>query len=208
MNDALSTRENDMSDFMHIGILKSNKIDTAYYIARGKGYAELKAGKHWIGKAETWNSYLSSIGKSRKRIEDKIKVYKTFVIDLNIPLENLSQYTPEQLEAICPVVKQDPDYWFEQCSLSLKDLINASRETRGKKPMPIQKATSLPPGSSCIICDSTPVEDAHWPITKKMGGKFTLPLCHECHMGFLHTKGDGTFYMAYKHKIMEWLATL
>jgi hypothetical protein len=105
-------------------------------------------------------------------------------------------------------VKKRPESlndYLEDCrALSWKDLINKVRKARGKPQMPTQKGNLLAPGSSCIICGATPAEAAHWPITKAMGGRFTIPLCRECHSEY-HQHGDITFYDHYKRKIGEWL---
>ena len=36
----------------------------------------------------------------------------------------------------------------------------------------------------CIVpgCDRLATDQAHWPRTKAVGGRWTVPLCHSCHM--------------------------
>jgi hypothetical protein len=78
--------------------------------------------------------------------------------------------------------------------------------------MPISKSTADEPPASdspsiCCVCGATPTENAHWPITEKMGGEFTIPLCRKCHHEY-HTSGDVTFYSKYKRRLGGYLAKL
>lgn len=54
----------------------------------------------------------------------------------------------------------------------------------------------------CILCGERPVDKAHFPTTKKMGGEDwqVIPLCRKCHEEF-HIRGVDTFISSYKPKV-------
>ena len=195
-------------------LLARNKLDigiqTYTKLRRGQTLSAIKKNRTYLGRTDTFNEYISLEDWS-KDAKKCMNLYNFYIVEHGLQSEDIEEIHHGRLLEAMKAIKLQPDKltdWIECCEvLSTKDLINTVKEARGENPMPIQKATSLPPGSSCIICSATPAENAHWPITKKMGGKFTLPLCRECHNA-LHQQGDVTWYANNKHKIMEWLATL
>lgn len=196
-------------------LLARNKLDigiqTHIKLRRGWVLSEIKANRTYLGQADTFEEYLSQYD-ARSDANECMRLYKFYIVEHGLQSEDIDEIHHDRLLEVMKAIKLQPDKltgWLELCTvLSWKDLINAVRETRGRAHMPKEPKKPPPPGSSCIICGTTPVENAHWPITEKMGGTFTIPLCHDCHIGDLHNQGDVTWYSNNKHKIMEWLATL
>lgn len=182
-------------------------IQTHIMLKRGWALSEIKEYKVYKGEADSFEEYLSQ-GDVRKDARICMDLYEFYIIKHTLHHEDIEDIHYMRLLEAIKAIKLQPEQleeWLERCRvLSWKDLINEIREARGKPQMPVQKATSSP-GSSCIICDVTPAFDAHWPITDKMGGKFTIPLCAKCHDEY-HVEGDITFYKNYKQKIGKWLA--
>ena len=76
--------------------------------------------------------------------------------------------------------------------------------TPTKEKTSFKESASTPLGHPCIICGATPSEKAHYPITEKMGGILTIPLCHYHHIGELHQWGVDTFTKKYKKQIRKY----
>ena len=199
-------------------LLARNRLDigiqTHVKLKRGWVLTEIKKHKLYEGKADSFNEYLS---QEDVRTDAKIcmDLYNFYIVEHKLHSEDIEDiHYLRLLEAMKAITKQPDNLWewLDNCRiLSWKDLINAVRETRGLAEMPKVKSSAKevppPPGSHCILHPERPAEAAHWPITKAMGGKFTIPLCRECHTEY-HTKGDVTFYNNYKGKIGKWLETL
>jgi len=194
-------------------LLASNKLDigiiTHVMLRRGQTLTEIKKHRTYIGRADTFEEYLSEYDV-RSDARKCMNLYNFYIIEHGLQGSDIEDIHHERLLEAMKSIKKKPDRLFdylEMCrELSWKDMINTVREARGLSSMPHPEAiTSFPSGSSCIICGATPAEQAHWPITEKMGGKFTIPLCRECHSEY-HQHGDVTFYDHYKRKIGEWLA--
>ncbi len=184
-------------------------VQTHIILKRGWVLSEIKEYKVYKDEADSFEEYLAQ-DDVRKDARICMDLYGFYITKHRLHHEDIQDIHYLRLLEAIKAIKLHPENleeWLEKCRvLSWKDLINEIREARGKPQMPVQKATSSP-GSSCIICGGLPVEDAHWPITKKMGGTLTLPLCNKCHIGDLHQHGDIEFYTKYKRKIGKWLAT-
>ena len=193
-------------------LLASNKLDigiiTHVMLRRGQTLTEIKKHRTYLGRADTFEEYLSEYDV-RSNARECMNLYNFYIIEHGLRGSDIEHIHHERLLEAMKAVKKQPDRLFdyiEMCQeLSWKDLINEIRKARGKTSMPIQKGNLLAPVPFCIICGATPAVQAHWPITDKMGGKFTIPLCAKCHDEY-HVKGDVTFYKNYKRKIGEWLA--
>ena len=188
-------------------------IITHMMLKRGADLIQIKENQDYLGVADTFNEYLSQkdVRKDAKICMDLVNFY---ILHHRLQAEDIHDIHHDRLLEAMKAIKVEPDKlhdWLSLCrELSWKDLINAVRGVRGRAEMPESKpSTGEPPypGSPCILHPQRVAENAHWPITEKMGGKFTLPLCRECH-NELHTIGDVTFYAKYKRKIGEYLATL
>jgi len=193
-------------------LLARNELDigimTHIKLRRGWVLTEIKEHKLYLGRADTFEEYLSQEDVRSDAIEC-MNLYNFYIIEHKLQSKDIEDIHYERLLEVMKAVKKQPESlnnYLEDCrALSWKDLINKVRKARGKTSMPIQKGNLLAPVPFCIICGATPAVQAHWPITDKMGGEFTIPLCAKCHDEY-HVKGDVTFYKNYKRKIGEWLA--
>jgi len=187
-------------------------IQTHAMLRRGWVLTEIKDNKLYKGKADTFAEYISQ-ADVRADAKCCMELYDFYIVQHKLPAENIQDIHYKRLLEAKKAITLEPDKlneWIDDCrALSWKDLINAVRGVRGRAEMPTSKSTTDEPPASdspspCCICGATPAENAHWPITDKMGGLFTIPLCRGCHNEY-HAKGDGTFYKNYKHKIGEYL---
>jgi len=185
-------------------------VITHTMLKRGADLIQIRESKDYRGQADTFAEYLSQ-NDVRKDAKLCMALVEYYILHHGLEVSDIHDIHHDRLKEVMEKLPDLPtaeiDEWLEACrELSWKDLLNKIRRARGKPPMPFQaKDNLLDPSPSCCICGATPVEDAHWPITKKMGGAFTIPLCRECHNEY-HQHGDTTFYDHYKRKIGEWLA--
>ena len=150
---------------------------------------------------------MPEIGFQRSTVYAFIHIHELYVDKLGrepIELCNIGMY---KLQQINPVVEGDPDEWLSKAEvLSPKDLINCVREHQGKEPMP--EPPQVAHGhSNCILHPDRESVQAHFPITIKAGGKFTIPLCPECH-DELHHMGVDSWFSVYKRPLGVYLETL
>ena len=184
-------------------------VETHSRFKRGWLLTEIKDNKLYKGKADSFKEFLSQ-ADVRSDARDCMDLYKFYVQKHGLHIEDIQDIHHLRLLEAKKAITKQPDKlweWLDNCRvLSWMDLINEVREARGLSQMPRAVAvTSESAAPPCCICGGLPSEQAHWPITKKMGGEFTIPLCRECHDEY-HQHGDVTFYDHYKRKIGEWLA--
>ena len=188
-------------------------IQTHVRLRRGWALSEIKEHKLYEGEADSFEEYLSQ-DDVRKDAKACIELFNFYITEHELPVEDIEDIHYLRLTEAMKAIKLQPaklNEYLEKCRvLSWKDLINETREARGKTPMPIQKAKHLlsPPGSPydkvwvkqqpCLEynCGAPPPSDPHhWPRTKAAGGKFMLPLCRKHHT------------LAQAHGPTRWFAT-
>jgi hypothetical protein len=140
-----------------------------------------------------------------------VKLFEVYR-ELGVPEAKLLPIGTTKLSVVIPVVKTDVDLWLTKAAeLSKSDLINEVRVAQGKQEMPFSPPPSFesPPegGPSCLLHPDRVGERAHFPITEKMGGKLTVPLCRECHNEY-HNIGVWTWAERYARKWAEYLYNL
>ena len=186
-----------------------NKTDVATNLIRGSKLLTMKRGElHRSLGYDTWYEFLADNNIARKKAKTATQITEVFCEKHKINTEILMDIGEDKLDDILPTIKKEPNKvneWIDKAmTWSRKDLINETRRARGKPSMP-QEKNLLDPGSPpCCVCGNLPTEKAHWPVTKKMGGKFTIPLCGECHREY-HQHGDVSFYDHYKRRIGAYL---
>ena len=182
-------------------LLARNKLDigiqTHVKLRRGWALTEIKKNKLYRRQAETFNEFLSAEDVRSDALEC-MNLYDFYIVKHTLLAEDIEDIHHDRLLEVMSAIKAQPDKLEELITdcrvLSWKDLLNKSRETRGKTPMPVQKAKHLlsPPGSPydkawvkqqpCLEClASPPSEPHHWPRTKGAGGRFMIPLCGKHH---------------------------
>jgi len=158
----------------------------------------------------TFNEFIAQpeIGMSRSAVYALIKRYEIYSLHLNVPENRLLNIDNSKLDIIAPVVRNAPEEWLSKAEqLSQSDLINETRLAQGRGEM-----SPLPPSSSvsasapfstyeeyvrrqpCCICGDSECDArdyAHFPRTKKSGGKFGIPMCRKCHTEFDNSKDPG-----------------
>jgi len=200
---------------MNTVLLSRHKFDigvqTHIMLRRGEVLHTIKENQCYKGQADSFAEYLAQDDvRSDARI--CMDIYKFYCLHSRVPAEDIQDIHYLRLHEAMKAIKLQPDKlseWLECCrTLSWKDLINKVRGVRQKPPL---QSKSPPfdesPDSPCLLHPERKAEQAHWPITAKMGGKFTIPLCRACHNEY-HDIGDVSFYSKYKRKIGEWLETL
>jgi len=187
-------------------------IITHMTFKRGADLTLIRDTQAYEGVADTFNEYLSQkdVLKDTKFCMDLFNFYCTRHRQHLEDVHDLHHLRlAEVMKKLPNIATDEVEEWLHKLrNLSWKDSINAIRRARGRAEMPQSPSTQdKPPDSGplfCCVCGGHPAEKAHWPITERMGGKFTIPLCRGCHEEY-HTCGDVTFYERYKRKIGEWL---
>lgn len=195
--------------------------DTARYLRMGKMFKGFRdKDKYKDLGYESFAEFNSDpeMGFNPKAVDTCIKVYEKYILHLDVPADVLCSIGHRRLQLILPLMIHEDEtsgMWLERADTwSYADLINAVRKEKGRDSMPkktsfqgvvptsyIKYVESCP----CLLHPNRKSEKAHWPTTDKMGGKFLLPLCQECHIGDLHQHGEDTFFAVYKVKIGLWL---
>jgi len=210
--------------------------ESSYHIAShclrlGKYFRQLrdkKLYKYIFGQDgdTTWTGFLANpeVKFSQSSVYNFIELYELWILRLGYREENITDVGYKRLMLVTPITRKNPDQadkWLSEARvLSQSDLINTVRASEGKPPMIPRKNFQLledsPVFSSyrdfvkshpCILHPARPSEYAHFPLTDKMGGKFGVPLCRECHAE-LHQIGDISWYSKYKRKLGEYLEGL
>ncbi len=207
-------------------ILEAKSAETNRVIYLGHLFKQIrdkKLYKHLDSECGNFNEFLATpeIGFARSTCYSYIHLYEKYVEELNYDVEYLSEIGHKRLQLILPFVDKDPfvtvETWMGRAKeWSYKDLINEIRKKQGRGPMKeVAKKKTLHGGYieyakayGCIHHRNRKPEMAHFPKTDKMGGINRLPLCHECHIGELHTIGVDSYFSLYKDQIMDYLFNL
>jgi hypothetical protein len=205
----------------------NEKIMTAKYAVEGAFFClggflkEMRDGKYYkVLGFDYFKDYLEQPERGIKHATayKLIGVFELYT-KLGIEERKLLPIGITKLDAIAPVVEKDIPGWLAKAeTLSKSDLINEVRAARGKPEMekrrmeePIQadpiSLESPPHPAPCLLHPERAGERAHFPITEKMGGKLTLPLCRECH-NEMHNIGVWTWAKNYAHQWSNYLYSL
>jgi len=158
----------------------------------------------------SFNEFIASpeIGLSRSAVYALIRRFELYSVRLQIPEATLISIDHSKLDIIAPVVEKDPARWIgEAANLSSRDLINETRQEQGREEMkvlatpPEDGAVEPAPSSylayvrkqACCACGRSGAVYAHFPRHERPGGKFGIPLCHECHDRYHHGEKDWTW---------------
>jgi hypothetical protein len=180
-------------------IIEDNQEITSHRFHMGAYLHLIQDQEHWRGKADTFNEYLTTVGK-RSTLRDNIKLFEFYILDCKLTINDIVDIDTDKLLAAIPIVKANKNSKLIELTLdmcrtnSMKDIINEAREVSGKPPMKAEIKTSRhllsKPGTSssykefvqnhpCILCGKKS-DAAHFPRTR-VRGKFMIPLCRECH---------------------------
>lgn len=213
------TQKADKAYKLYDEIKQSKMIDTMRLIEMGKAFKEIHDKKRYKDLGyDTFTEFCADpeLGYQKSTVYSFIKIYETYVLHLNVSADVLCSIGHRRLQLILPLIGDAFDLeWLERAETwGYADLINAVRKAKGRDSMPtktsfhdvvpksyIKYVESCP----CLLHPNRKSEKAHFPTTDKMGGKFIIPLCTECHIGDLHQQGIDTFFANNKVKIGLWL---
>ena len=198
--------------------------ESSYHIAShclrlGKYFKELrdkKLYKYIFGQDDsTWTEFLATpeIRFERSSVYNFIGLYELWILKLGYLEKEITDIGYKRLMLVTPITRKNPEQAQEWLSaadtMSQSDLINTVREAEGKEPMKKSDTAESPPhtslfdydtfvkGHACILHPARSSERAHFPRTSKVGGKFYIPLCHECHME-MHSIGIVSWFDTYR----------
>ena len=221
MNNAITIIPNkDKIDAAYLAwtaIQESSYMIAGHCLRLGKYFKELrdkKLYKYIFGQDDsTWTEFLATpeIRFERSSVYNFIGLYELWVLKLGYLEQELTNIGYKRLMLVTPITRKNPDEaqdWLSMAdTLSQSDLINTVREAEGKPPMVPKKVEDSPPNTfdydtfvkehPCILHPARSSERAHFPRTKKVGGKFYIPMCHECHME-QHSIGVVSWFDTYR----------
>ena len=197
--------------------------ESSYHIAThvinlGKHFKELRDKelyKYIFGQDgdSTWISFLANpeVKFSRSSVYNFIELYELWILQLGYKEEDITDVGYKRLMLVTPITRKNPelaDEWIAEArTLSQSDLINSVREADGKQKMKPKQIKPKPSHSPpCILHPVRDSEPHHFPRTRKYG-KFTIPLCRECHTE-AHSIGVVTWFDLYRAKLGEYLDKL
>jgi hypothetical protein len=146
-------------------------IQTHVKLRRGWALSEIKAHKLYLGRADTFDEYLSQ-EDVRKDALECVDLYKFYIVKHKLHSEDIDDIHYLRLAEAKKAITKQPDKlweWLDNCRvLSWKDLINAVRGVRGRAEMPQSQATAAKPPDPdspppCCVCGNKQTEQAHWP---------------------------------------------
>jgi len=207
---------------MNSVLLAQNDVDigvmTRVMLRRGENLYNIKQNETYRGQADTFNEYLAA-NDVRDDARKCIDLYKFYILEHSLLADDIQHVHYKRLLEIMPAVKKQPHRlfdWIEWANeLSWKDLINKVREVKGRPPLPREggappsnkQVAPMPLDSHCLVCGGYPVDKAHWPVTKAAGGRYTIPLCRECHAD-MHQYGIITWTDRYRKQLHDYFMKL
>lgn len=193
-------------------IVDTKSAQTLWMIRLGEMFKKIrdeKLYKYLDSECDTFQSFVATpeIGYQKSTVYSFIKIYEVYIEKWQVKPETLCNIGHRRLQMLLPLIDGNPEEWLGRAQTwGDKDFINAVRKAKGREPMPdLQASTALDfsghdkyvKSHPCILHSNRKSEGAHFPRTVKMGGKFKIPLCRECHAVY-HDIGVDTFFSLYK----------
>lgn len=222
------TQKADKAYKLYEEIRQAKAEETSQLIRLGEIFKKLHDGKMYKDLGyDTFTEFCADpeLGYQKSTVYSFVKIYEKYVLHLEVPADVLCSIGHRRLQLILPLMVHEDEtsgMWLERADTwSYADLINAVRKSKGRDSMPkkktsFQKATGEIPNGYVKYVESCPCllhsyrksEKAHFPRTDRMGGKFVIPLCRECHTELHISAREGgvdTFFANNKAKIGQWL---
>ncbi len=206
-------KKHEKANMLYIGLQQLVRNAGKTWLTMGEYLYNLKKGslyRYVYGRDVTWAEFLGecSLGIKSSTARNMMGCYRYFIVECGYDEEMIATIGVSKAQHMLHRCKSHPEEREELLEsarvLTAGGIIDTIREREGRDPMK-PKAESFSKGD-CLLCGGE-AERAHFPLTKRAGGEFTIPLCREHHSEY-HTIGVDTWFAQHKRPLEKYLRTL